>query len=133
MAEPKTKPTKASVAAFLSAVEHEGRRKDAKAVDKMMRDVTGKKPVMWGTGIVGYGSYETKSGDWPRVAFAPRKANLVLYILSGVKEAPALLKKLGKHKVGGGCLYISNVADVDQAVLRALVKAAWDNMNAKHA
>ena len=74
MAEPKTKPTKASVAAFLAAVEHEGRRKDAKAVDKLMRDVTGEKPMMWGSSIVGYGSYESRSGDWPIVGFAPRKS-----------------------------------------------------------
>lgn len=133
MAEPKTKPTKESVAAFLSAVEHERRRKDAKAVDKIMREVTGKKPVMWGTAIVGYGSYETNTGDWPRVAFSPRKTSLVLYILGGVKEAPALLKKLGKHKVGGGCLYINKMDDVDEATLRELVKAAWKHMNAKYA
>ena len=133
MAEPKTKPTKASVAAFLSAVEHEQRRKDAKAVDKIMRDITGEKPVMWGTAIVGYGSYETKSGDWPRLGFSPRKANLVLYIMPGFKEAVPILKKLGKHKIGGSCLYINKLADVDEAALRDLVKASWDNMNAKHA
>lgn len=132
MAEPKTKPTKGSVAAFLSAVEHEGRRKDAKAVDKIMREITGKKPVMWGTAIVGYGSYETKSGDWPRLGFSPRKANLVLYIMPGFKEAAPLLKKLGKHKIGGSCLYINKLADVDEAVLRELVKASWKNMEAKH-
>ncbi|MEQ1490928.1 MAG: DUF1801 domain-containing protein [Terricaulis sp.] len=132
MAEPKTKPTKASVAAFLSAIEHEQRRKDAKAVDKIMRDVTGKKPVMWGDAIVGYGSYETKSGDWPRLGFSPRKANLVLYIMPGFKDAAPILKKLGKHKIGGSCLYINKLADVDESSLRALVKASWENMAAKH-
>lgn len=125
MAEPKTKPTKESVSKFIAAIEHEQRRKDAKAVEKIMRDVTGEKAVMWGTAIVGYGSYKSSTGDWPRVAFSPRKANLVLYILSGLKEAPALLKKLGKHKVGGGCLYINKLEDVDEATLRELVKAAW--------
>ena len=125
MAEPKTKPTKESVAKFIAAIEHEQRRKDAKAVEKIMRDVTGEKAVMWGAAIVGYGSYKSSTGDWPRVAFSPRKANLVLYILSGLKEAPPLLKKLGKHKVGGGCLYINKMEDVDEATLRELVKAAW--------
>lgn len=132
MAEPKTKPTKESVAAFLSAIEHEQRRKDAKAVDKIMREVTGKKPVMWGSAIVGYGSYQTKSGDWPRLGFSPRKANLVLYIMPGFKEAAPLLKKLGKHKIGGSCLYINKLDDVDDAVLRELVTASWKNMEAKH-
>lgn len=132
MAEPKTKPTKESVAKFIAAIEHEQRRKDAKAVEKIMRDVTGEKAVMWGAAIVGYGSYKSSTGDWPRVAFSPRKANLVLYILSGLKEAPPLLKKLGKHKVGGGCLYINKMEDVDEATLRELVKAAWKNAAAKH-
>ena len=132
MAEPKTKPTKESVAKFIAAIEHEQRRKDAKAVDKIMREVTGQKPVMWGAAIVGYGSYESKSGDWPRVAFSPRKANLVLYILSGLKEAPPLLKKLGKHKVGGACIYINKMDDVDEAILRKLVEAAWTNAAATH-
>lgn len=132
MAEPKTKPTKASVAAFLSAVENDQRRNDAKAVDKIMRDVTGKKPVMWGTAIVGYGSYETKSGDWPRLGFSPRKANLVLYIMPGFKEAASLLKKLGKHKVGGSCLYINKLEEVDAGVLRDLVAASWADMADKY-
>lgn len=129
MAEPKTKPTKASVAAFLSAVENDQRRNDAKAVDKIMRDVTGKKPVMWGTAIVGYGSYETKSGDWPRLGFSPRKANLVLYIMPG---AASLLKKLGKHKVGRSCLYINKLEEVDAGVLRDLVAASWADMADKY-
>lgn len=132
MAEPKTKPTKASVAAFLSAIEHEQRRKDAKVVDKMMRDVTGEKPVMWGTSIVGYGSYESRSGDWPIVGFAPRKAALVLYLMGAFKGRDALMKKLGKHKTGKGCLYITNLADVDQAVLRDLIARGVDYMRRQY-
>ena len=132
MAEPKTKPTKASVAAFLSAVENEQRRKDAKAVDKLMRDVTGKKPVMWGAAIVGYGSYETKTGTWPLVAFSPRKASLVLYLESKSKEAAPLLKKLGKHKLSGGCLHINKIEDVDTAVLRDLMTVSWKITADKH-
>ena len=91
MAEPKTKPTKASVAAFLAAVEHEGRRKDAKAVDKLMRDVTGEKPMMWGSSIVGYGSYESRSGDWPIVGFAPRKSGKRQNFLAVDRDSPHTL------------------------------------------
>ena len=132
MAEPKTKPTKASVVQFIAALEHEGRRKDAKAIDKLLRDVTGEKPVMWGTSIVGYGAYESRSGDWPIVGFAPRKSALVLYLMGAFKGRDALMKKLGKHKAGKGCVYITNLADVDQAVLRDLIARGVDYMRTQY-
>lgn len=84
MAEPKTQKTKASVSAFIAAVEDETRRKDAKAVDKMLREITGEKPAMWGPTIIGYGEYDGATGKWPRLGFSPRKANLVLYAAPGV-------------------------------------------------
>src|SRR5262245_17072955 len=83
MPEPKTKRTKASVSAFLADVADDARRKDAKAVDKMMREITGEKPAMWGPTIVGYGEYPTPTGPWPRLGFSPRKVNLVLYVMDG--------------------------------------------------
>jgi hypothetical protein len=131
MAEPKTRRTKASVAAFIAAVEDETRRKDAKAVDKMIREVTGEKPSMWGPSIVGYGEFQTPTGSWPRAGFSPRKANLVVYLAPESKD-PKLLKRLGKHKTGLTCLYINKLADVDGAVLRDLIKRSWRHMNAKY-
>ena len=113
-------------------MEHEGRRKDAKAVDKLMRDVTGEKPMMWGSSIVGYGSYESRSGDWPIVGFAPRKSALVLYLMGAFKGRDALMKKLGKHKAGKGCVYITNLADVDQVVLRDLIARGVDYMRTQY-
>lgn len=131
-AEPKTQRTKASVAAFIAAVEDETRRKDAKAVDKMMRDVTGEKPALWGPSIVGYGEYTIANGSkWPRLGFSPRKANLVLYLMDGYEGEP-LMKKLGKHKTGRSCLYINKLTDVDETVLRALVAKSWKLMEAKY-
>ena len=130
---PKTQKTKASVAAFIAAVEDETRRKDAKAVDKLYRELTGEKPAMWGPSIIGYGEYEGPTGKWPRAAFSPRKANLVLYVLSDFKDRDALLKKLGKHKTGKVCLYINKLADVDEGVLRELMSRCWKRMNAKYA
>jgi hypothetical protein len=132
MAEPKTQRTKASVAAFIAAVEDETRRKDAKAVDKLMRDITGEKPAMWGPTIIGYGEWKTPSGLWPRIGFSPRKANLVLYVIGDFKECTPLLKKLGKHKIGKSCLYINKLTDVDDGVLRDLAQASWDHMNKKY-
>ena len=128
---PKTQKTKASVAAFIAAVEDETRRKDAKAVDKMFRDITGEKPAMWGPSIVGYGVYQGVTGSWPRLGFSPRKAKLVLYLMDGYEGEP-LMKKLGKHKTGRSCLYINKLADVDEGVLRELAAKGWKIMAEKY-
>lgn len=132
MAEPKTKPTRESVTKFIDAVENDVRRADAKVVLKMMKDITGEKPVMWGPTIVGFGSYKTPTGDWPVSGFSPRKANMVVYIMPGFKGYEGLLKKLGKHKTGVSCLYINKLADVDQSVLREIVEQSLAAMRAKH-
>jgi Domain of unknown function (DU1801) len=132
MAEPKTKKTTASVTAFIDAVENDARRADAKAVLKLMKDVTGEKPALWGPSIIGFGSYKAASGDWPIVGFSPRKANLVLYIMPGFAQYDALMKKLGKHKTGKSCLYLNKLADVDQGVLRELVERSVAHMRATH-
>lgn len=131
MAEPKTQRTKASVAAFIAAVEDETRRTDAKRIDKMFREISGEKPAMWGPTIIGYGEYQSKSGPWPRLCFSPRKANLVLYIMDGYDNEP-LMRRLGKHKTGRSCLYINKLADVDEGVLRKIVANGWEIMAKKH-
>jgi hypothetical protein len=131
MAEPKTQRTKASVAAFIAAVEDDTRRKDAKAVDKLMREITGEKPAMWGPSIIGYGEYDGPTGKWPRLGFSPRKANLVLYVMDGYEKEP-LMKKLGKHKTGRSCLYIHKLVDVDEGVLRKIVVNGWKIMAKKY-
>ena len=118
--EPKTKPTDASVADFLDAVPHPGRREDGKVIAALMAEITGEKPVMWGPSIVGYGSYRGPTGDWPIIGFSPRKANLVLYIMRGFKDSADLLAKLGKHKTSGGCLYLNRLDGVDIGALRTL-------------
>ena len=134
--EPKTQRTKASVASFIAAVEDETRRKDAKTVDKMFREITGEKPAMWGPSIIGYGQYVNTntlgSALWPKIGFSPRKANLVLYIMSGFLASDPLMKKLGKHKIGKSCLYINKLADVDEKVLRELATRSWTMMSEKY-
>jgi hypothetical protein len=131
MPEPKTQKTKASVTQFIAAVEDETRRKDAKTVDKMLREITGEKPAMWGPTIIGYGEYEAPTGKWPRIGFSPRKANLVLYMMDGYEGEP-LMKKLGKHKTGRSCLYINKLADVDGDVLRQLAVKSWKAIAKKY-
>ncbi len=128
MAELKTKKTKESVPAFLSRIEDPEARKDCKTLVGLMQAATGAKAKMWGTSIVGFGDYRYKSpatgreGDWFTMGFAPRKGTLTLYLMSGVSSHEALLRKLGKHKTGGSCLYIKRLADVDGAVLKKLIR-----------
>jgi len=130
--EPKTKPTDASVEVFLDAVENPVRREDGKVVAKMLAEVSGETPVMWGPSIVGYGSYKGPTGDWPIVGFSPRKANLVLYVLSGVAEELDLLDRLGPHKTGKSCLYIGKLSSVDLGVLRKLAELSVSIMRHRY-
>jgi hypothetical protein len=131
-ASPKTTKTKASVTDFIESVENETRRADAKVVLKLMKEATGEKPAMWGPSIVGFGSYRSNTGDWPIAGFSPRKANLVVYIAPEFPERSALLARLGKHKTGVTCLYLSRLADVDQGVLRDIISKSVAHVRAKY-
>ena len=129
----KTQKNNASVKSFIDAVPDEQRRKDARAVSAIMEGVTGEKPAMWGTSLVGFGSYHYKydsgqEGDWPLVGFSPRKDNLTLYIMPGFKEYGELLEKLGKHKKGVSCLYIKSLDDVHVPTLKTLVRQSVKHM-----
>ena len=126
MAKNKTQPNKASVAAFLNAIDDKGRRADAKKVAAMMRKATGCRATMWGPSIVGYGRYQYKyasgrEGEWALVGFSPRKQNLSVYIMPGFESFAPLMKKLGKYKTGKSCLYINRLDDVDESVLEKLI------------
>ncbi len=134
MAETKTKPTPVSVADFIDAVENPVRRDDAKTVCAMLERVTGESPRMWGPSIVGFGSYHYRydsghEGDMCRLGFSPRKAELVLYILTDAPDEAEKLARLGKHKTGKSCLYIKKLSDVDMAVLEELSHGALSHMD----
>ena len=125
-AENKTMPTKVSVRDFVNSVENETRRRDAKALMKIFKDVTGMSPQMWGPSLIGYGRYHYKyesgrEGDMLMTGFSPRKANLVLYIMPGYLDLEEKLSRLGKHKLGKACLYINKLADVDVDVLKEII------------
>lgn len=122
MAELKTKPTKASVTAFIKAVDDPGKRRDMRKVGAMMRRATRSRARMWGPGIVGYGVYEYDRGEWMLTGYSPRKHALTVYIMSGFAHFEPLMKKLGTYKTGKSCLYIKRLADVDEAVLEELIK-----------
>jgi len=131
--EIKTKVNDASVEGFLNSVTDEQKRKDSFEILRLMENVTKETPKMWGSSIVGFGSYHYKGaggreGDWMLTGFSPRKANLTLYILGGFDSSLDLLKKLGKHKTSVGCLYINKLDDVDKEVLKELVAESVKTM-----
>ncbi|MBY6687202.1 DUF1801 domain-containing protein [Rhodococcus sp. BP-149] len=132
MAEPSTKPTDADVADFLAAATPARRREDGLRLAEIFAEVTGAEPVMWGPSMVGYGSYHYVSpvnprtrGDWPKVAFSPRKAQLSLYGLKDFPEGAALLPSLGTYTEGAGCFYVRRLDQIDLNVLRRLIAIAW--------
>jgi hypothetical protein len=137
MAELKTRQNNASVTAFLAAVEDRQQRSDSKKLSKMMREATGSRAKMWGSSIVGFGSYHYKyasgqEGDWPLVGYSPRKQNLSIYIMAGFAGSDKLLAKLGKHKTGKSCLYIKRLEDVDEKVLNTLIEKSVKHMRSKY-
>jgi hypothetical protein len=127
-ASQKTLPTGEDVRAFIAAVSDGARREDARRLCGLLADWTGEPPVMWGTSIVGFGSYRYRyesghEGTAALVGFSARKANLVLYLVGGVKDRyPKLLEQLGPHKTGKGCLELRRLDDVNHEVLRQLVE-----------
>lgn len=137
MAENKTKPEAASVGEFLDSIQPPERQADAHAVCALMEDLSGERPQMWGSAIVGFGSYHYKydsgrEGDSPRIGFSPRKAALTLYVLDGIPQQAELLAALGKHKTGKSCLYVKSLEDVNMAVLGELVEASLAHMDARY-
>ena len=137
MAENKTKKTKASVTDFLKSIENPQMRADAKKVASIMRRVTGKRAKMWGSSIVGYGTYHYKydsgrEGDFMTTGYSPRKQALTVYIIPGFSKFGPLMKKLGKYKTGKSCLYIRRLSDVDENVLEKLIDGSVKLMRKKY-
>jgi hypothetical protein len=130
LSDNKTLPTAISVAEYIAGVPDERRREEAHEVDAIMRRVTGEEPVMWGPSIIGYGEYHYRydsgrEGDMCRIGFSPRKAQLVLYLGDATPNRVLLLARLGKHKLGAGCLYLTRLDGMDLAVLEEICAAAW--------
>jgi hypothetical protein len=135
MAENKTKQTEKSVAAFLAGIKDPDARKDCGQLVKLMQQVTRAKPKMWGGSMVGFGNHHYKyasgrEGDIFVIGFAPRKTSLVLYQMGGLDKKSELLKKLGKHKTGGGCLYIRSLDDIHLPTLKKLLQQSVKRVKA---
>lgn len=126
MSELKTKATQASVAKFLGAIKDKQRRHDCETIIGVMQKATGAEPKMWGGSIVGFGDchyvYASgREGDWFLMGFSPRKQTLVLYSMGHFAKFDTLLKQLGRHKLGKGCLYINKLEDVHLPTLQKLI------------
>jgi hypothetical protein len=135
--ETKTKQTDENVKAFLNTIEDEKKRKDSFAILEIMKKVSGSEPKMWGTSIIGFGSYHYKydsghEGDMCLVGFSPRKQNITFYLMMGLYDSSKLLSKLGKHKTGKGCLYINRMEDINTDVLKEIIKTSVNEMKKKY-
>ncbi|HLV35484.1 MAG TPA: DUF1801 domain-containing protein [Spirillospora sp.] len=137
MAQNKTQETEKSVQAFLESIEDDQKREDSFTLLKLMQEVTGEEPRIWGDSIIGFGKYHYKyasgrEGDAMLAGFSPRKQNLAVYIMAGFDDYESLLNKLGKHKRGKSCLYINRLRDVDSATLKELIHRSVEHMRATH-
>jgi hypothetical protein len=130
LVEIKTKQTGSDVEEYISKVPDEQKRKDCMVLLNMMQKASGEKPAMWGSSMIGFGIHRYKSPntgrevDWFRIGFSPRKANISLHLVTDFEKQAPLLKKLGKHKTGAGCLYINKLEDVDVKVLEQIIRNA---------
>jgi hypothetical protein len=130
MSENKTKPTKSSTTAFLNKIKDQKLRDDCFAILEMMQEVSNSEPVMWGSAIIGFGTYHYKyesgrEGDTVVIGFSPRKQNISIYLMGGLDKVEDELSKLGKHKTGKGCLYIKSLSDVKPEVLKKVIAKVY--------
>lgn len=137
MAENKTKATEASVDGYIAAIDEESRRKDCETLAKLMAKATKQKPIMWGTSIVGFGSYHYKyesgrEGDSCLTGFSSRKGDISVYLIGSFPGRDELLAKLGRHKMAKACLYIRKLSDVDLEVLEQLVAGSVAEMKRRY-
>jgi hypothetical protein len=136
MAENKTTPTDQRVEDFLNAIADDQKRQDSCTLVELMRQLTGMEPKMWGSSIVGFGSYHYtyasgREGDTILAGFSPRKQNLAIYNMGAIDPDDALLKKLGKHTTGKGCLYVKRLDDIDLPTLKRLIEESVKRIQEK--
>jgi hypothetical protein len=136
MAENKTQPTKSSVTAFLNKIQDKQLRDDCFVILQMMQKVSNSEPVMWGSAIVGFGTfhyvYESgREGDTVVIGFSPRKQNISIYLMGGLSTIENDLPKLGKYKTGKGCLYIKSLSDVNVEILKKIFAKAYKEAQRK--
>ncbi len=136
LAQNKTMQTNESVLSFIETIENEQKKQDSIVIMELMKKATGEEPKMWGASMIGFGYEIIKSPsgrevEWFKLGFAPRKSNLTLYLMSPLMKDPKRMSEFGKHKTGGGCLYINKLSDVNMDVLEQLINDCVKIKNAK--
>lgn len=136
-AELKTKKNAGSVSDFLNKISDPTKKKDAKLIVSLMKEITGKRPKMWGASIIGFDEYHYKyasgrEGDWMMIGFSQRKQNLTIYIMPGYQDFGSLLGKLGSHKLGKSCLYIKSLDQIHLPTLKKIIKKGYGDMKRKY-
>ena len=137
MAENKTQATDASAADYLATIADEARRQDCEALARLMTHASKQQPVMWGTSIVGFGSYHyryesDREGDACLTGFSSRKGDISVYLLAGFPGRDELVARLGRHKMAKACLYLRRLGDVDLKVLEQLVAGSVAEVKRRH-
>jgi hypothetical protein len=137
MAKNKTAETSVDVFDFINLVENEQKRDDSYRLIKLMQEISGYEPKMWGPSIIGFGTYHYRyesghEGDAPILGFSPRKAAISLYIYTGLEEHQYLLEDLGKYKIGKACIYVKKLADINENSMIALMKNSIEWVNEKY-
>ena len=135
--EAKTKPTEISVADFIAAVENPKRRADAEVLCALFEEISGEPPKMWGPSIIGFGKYHYRydsghEGDAPRLGFSPRKAQTVVYVMSGFKGQEEMIARIGKVKTSVSCMYVNRLDQIDLGVLREMAVASLAQMREQY-
>ena len=135
----KTKPVDSDIDKFLMNIEPEKRRTDSIEIKKLFDSVVKEKATLWNNNMIGYGSFHYKSerssqeGDWPLIAFSPRKQNITIYIMSGAKNYVNFLSELGKYKISSGsCIYINKIEDINLEILKKIILASVSDMKTKY-
>jgi hypothetical protein len=139
MAELKTKQHDGDVLAFIKDFANtEQKQEDSFKLIDIMQELSGHPAKMWGSSMIGFGSYHYKSdrstqeGDWPLIGFSPRKAAISLYVFSGIPEHEYLLEDLGKFKRGKACIYINKLSDINQKALEKLILETIDFLDKRY-
>ena len=133
MAENKTAPTDTDPLDFIASLDDERRKAESLELLELFSQSTGEQPVMWGSSIIGFGSYDYmyasgRTGSWMRVGFSPRKQQMTVYLMPGFERYDELLSALGPHSTGKSCLYLKRVDAVDRQVLGELVAESYEAM-----
>lgn len=135
--EATTKPTEVSVADFIAAVENPKRRADAETLCALFEEISGEPPKMWGPSIIGFGRYHYRyasghEGDAPRLGFSPRKAQTVVYVMSGFNGQEEMIARIGKVKTSVSCMYVNRLDQIDLGVLREMAVASLAQMREQY-